>query len=161
MKTRCLISFMVVGALMLLCQPAIADDLDDLKAAVNKYTMAINTGDVETQFAILDDKLVRLGSEDGIPHAIPNKEVKERIKQAYMKRSETHSTRLMRYKPDFRVIGNTGLVWGLVQRTRVNKKSGITRISTSKNSLTFVKSDGKWILVLIHSTPIPPTQTLY
>jgi len=152
---------MVVGALMLLCQPAIADDLDDLKATHQKMTMAINTGDVETMFAMMDDKVVKLGSNDGVPHAIPNKEVKERVKQIFMKMFETYSLQYMWYKPDYRVIGNTGLIWGLVESTLVNKKSGITRISHLKCSSTYVKSDGKWVLVLTHDSPIPPTQTLY
>ena len=121
MKTLSLISFIVVGALMLLCQPAIADDLDDLKATHQKFTMAVNTGDVETMFAMMDDNVVKLGPEDGIPHAIPNKEIKERVKQIFMKMFETHSMQYMWYKPDFRVIGNTGLVWGLVEQTVVNK----------------------------------------
>ena len=161
MKTRCLISFMVVGALMLLCQSAIADDLDDLKATFNKFQIASNTGDVETMFPILDDKVVRLGPDDGFPRAIPNKEIKERAKQAHIKWYETHIDRHVQHKPDFRVIGNTGLVWGLVERTVVNKKSGIAQIFSSRSSCVYVKSDGKWTLVLIHASSNPQTQTLY
>ena len=161
MKTRCLISSIVVGALMLLCQPAIADDLDDLKAAVNKYTMAVNTGDGETQFAMFHDQFVLIRSIDGIPKTFPNKEIKERAKQGFIKWLETHSARMLFHKPDFRVIGNTGLVWGFVERTEVNKKSGITQKYYGKLSLVFVKSDGKWTLLLIHSSSLPQAQTLY
>ena len=78
-----------------------------------------------------------------------------------MKNFETHIGQYMWYKPDFRVIGNTGLVWGLAEFTTVNKKSGIARRSHLKSSFTYVKSDGNWILVLIHDTPVPQTQTLY
>ena len=161
MKTRCFVSLILVAAFVLLSQPAIADDLADLKATHMKFTMAGNTGDVETMFALLDDTAVRLGARDGVPHAIPNKEIKERVKQGYIKWYETHSARAMWHKPDFRVIGNTGLVWGLVDWTIVNKKSGITQKLFLKCSYTYVKSDGKWILVLFHESSIPSTQTLH
>jgi len=157
MKTRGLISFMVVGALMILCQPAMADDLDDLKATHQKYIMAENTGDVETIFAIFQDQAVLIRGTDGIPKTI----VKERAKKGYGKWRETHSVRHIEHKPDFRVIGNTGLVWGLVERTVVNKKSGIAQIFSSRSSCVYVKSDGKWTLVLIHASSNPQTQTLY
>jgi ketosteroid isomerase-like protein len=150
-----------VGALMLLCQPAIADDLDDLKATHQKFFMAANAGDVETMFAILDDKMVKVVNTDSFPKTFPNKEVKERIKQMYIKWYETHSVQVMWHKTDFRVIGNTGLVWGLAERTEVNKKSGIAQKYFNKNTSVYLKSDGKWTLVLIHASPIPQTQTLY
>jgi len=152
---------MVVGALMLLCQPAIADDLDDLKATHQRWIMATNTGDAETMFAILDDQAVMIRPVDGFPKTFPNKEIKERAKQGYIKWLETHSARVHSHKPDYRVIGNTGLVWGLVERTEVNKKSGITQKSYSKNSCVYVKSDGKWTLLLLHASSLPQTQTLY
>jgi ketosteroid isomerase-like protein len=148
---------MLVGALMLLYQPAIADDLDDLKATHQKYIMAENTGDVETIFAIFQDQAVLIRGTDGIPKTI----VKERAKKGYGKWRETHSVRHIEHKPDFRVIGNTGLVWGLVERTVVDKKSGIAQIFSSRSSCVYVKSDGKWTLVLIHASSNPQTQTLY
>ena len=48
MKTRWVISLMVLGAFVLISQPAIADDLADLKAAHMSWVKALNTGDVET-----------------------------------------------------------------------------------------------------------------
>jgi len=148
---------MVVGAFMILCQPAIADDLDDLKATHQKYIMAENTGDVETIFACFQDQAVLIRGTDGIPKTI----VKERAKKGYGKWLETHSVRHIEYKPDFRVIGNTGLVWGLVERTVVNKKSGIAQIISCRSSYVYGKSDGKWTIVLIHASSTPQTQTVY
>ena len=160
MKTRCLVSLILVATFMLLSQPAIADDLDDLKATVMKMSQAVNTGDMETLFACVDDNMAKFAPEDGIPHVL-NKEIKERVKQALIKWSETHTQRGMWHKPEFRVIGNTGLVWGLMEVTVVNKKSGIAQKSFLKCSQTFVKSDGKWLCVFNHQSPIPSTLTLY
>ena len=160
MKTRCLVSLILVATFVLLCQPAIADDLAELKATHMKMNKAINTGDVETFFDLTDDYTVMFGPDTGIPHALPGKEIKERVKQAFAKWYETHTNRTMWYKPDYRVIGNTGLVWGLVERTITNKQTGVTQKLFLKISLTYVKSDGKWISVLSHSSSIPTTQTL-
>ena len=55
MRTRCIISLLVVAAFMLLAQPAIADDLADLKATHQRYLKAQNTGDLETMFQIWQD----------------------------------------------------------------------------------------------------------
>jgi len=159
MKTRCFISLVALGAFMLLCQPAIADDLDDLKATVMKMSQAVNTGDVETLFACLDDNMAKFEPEDGIPHVL-NKDIKERVKQGFIKWYETHIYMGMWHKPEFRVIGNTGLVWGLVEVTVVNKNSGIAQKSFLKFSQTFVKSEGKWFCVFNHQSPIPSTLTL-
>jgi hypothetical protein len=126
-----------------------------------KFTMAFNTGDMETFFGLMDDNVTKFGPREGVPRAVPNKEIKERAKQANIKYHETHSFRSLSYKPDFRVIGNTGLVWELVERTIFNKKSGITQRLFLKCSYTYVKSDGKWIVVLYHESSIPSTQTLH
>ena len=48
MKTRWVISLIVLGAFILLPQVALADDLADLKATHMGWVKAVNTGDVET-----------------------------------------------------------------------------------------------------------------
>ena len=161
MKTRCVISLMVLGAFMLISQPAIADDLADLKATHMMLIKANNTGDMETVFESVDDRAVMFGATNGIPHVIRGKENKAFVKQLYVKFHETHVLILMWHKPDYRVIGNTGLVWGLIESTTISKNSGIRQKSYLKASETYVKSDGKWIWVLGHYTPIPSTQTIY
>ena len=167
MKTRCVISIMVLGAFIFLPQAVLAGDVEDLEELKAIHMMLIkagNTGDMETLFKFVDDHAIRFGAMRGIPHVIRGKEHKERVKQLYAKFYETHVYFAMWHKPDYRVIGNTGLIWGLVEETRISKKSGITQRSFLKVSQTFVKSDDpdvKWLFVLGHYTPIPQTQTLY
>ena len=161
MKSRCVVSLMVVAAFMLISQPAIADDLADLKATHIRLNKANNTGDMETQFQFVDDRAVMFGPRYGVPHVLRGKEHKAMVKQLYIKFRETHIYRAMWYKPDYRVIGNTGLVWGLIEETIISKTSGITQKYFLKASETYVKSDGKWIWVLGHYTPIPQTQTIH
>jgi len=50
MRIRITILVIVVGVIMILTQPAIADDLADLKAAHQMYDKAWNTGNVAGAF---------------------------------------------------------------------------------------------------------------
>jgi ketosteroid isomerase-like protein len=159
MKTRCVVSLMVLAAFMLISQPAKADDLADLKAAHMKLVKAVNTGDMETLFEMIVDRPIRFGAMHAFPQVMRDKVLG---KQFYTKFFETHVYRARWYKPDYRVIGNTGLVWGNMEETRINKKGGPTQRWLLKVSQVFVKVDGKWKGVLIHYTPIPSSpQTSY
>ncbi len=157
MKTRCLISLMVAVAVMLFSQPALADDLADLKATYMTLWKAANTGDVETMFEIMHDGRIFIGAEHGFPLVMTDR---ARTKQVWAKIYETHRIRIMWYKPDFRVVGNTGLVWGHTEISIMSKNGSGTRHSL-QTSLVFVKSEGKWKLILQQYTPVPQTVTLY
>jgi ketosteroid isomerase-like protein len=148
---------MVLAAFMLMSQPAIADDLADLKATQMSMVKAVNAGDLETVFGMVHDGRIRIGPNSAFPSVMRDR---ERTKQSYAKFFETHRFRVIWYKPDFRVVGNTGFVWGLTE-VNVMSKKGPTQRLFLKTSLVYVKSEGKWKLMLQHYTPIPPTRTLY
>jgi hypothetical protein len=82
-----------------------------------------------------------------------------RIKPLWIKHWETHIWMARVYKVEFRVIGNTGLVWGVREVTTINKKSGSGKRRFQKFCGTWVKSDGKWKIVMGHSSDIPSTFT--
>ena len=151
MKTRCVISLIVVAAFMILSQPAIADDLADLKATHQRLQKAWNTSDMITVFEIWQDGGISIPSSHAFP-MVTNSAIGLKI---FTKWLETHTFRVMWYKMDYRVIGNTGLVWGVITTTTVSKTKGTGTRSFNKISLVFVKSEGKWMLVMSHSTPIP------
>ena len=160
MKTRCVISFMVVAAFMLMSQPALADDLADLKATNETLDKLWNAGDYQAAFEYLDDRMTNIGPRRGFPRTMRGKAFKAMVMKGFAKWYETHTYRLMWYKPDYRVIGNMGLVWG-VGEEQIKSKNGPTKRFFLKISRVFVKSEGKWKQVLSHYTPIPSTQTLY
>jgi hypothetical protein len=56
---------------------------------------------------------------------------------------------------DYKVIGNTGLVWGLTTATVMVKATGTGKRTFNKSTLVFVKTDGKWQAVMSHTTPLP------
>jgi len=157
MKTRCLISLMVVAAFMLISQPAIADDLADLKATHQIILKAWNTGDVKTAFEYWQEGAIWSPNECGFIWVTQ----KALGIQMFTKFFETYTYRTMWYKADYRVIGNTGLVWGLRVITVRNKTTGIGRRTFLKTSIVFMKSEGKWAVVMHHDEPIPSAVDLF
>jgi len=157
MKTRCLIPFMVVGALMLLCQPAIADDRTDLMAAFESYMKAFNTGDVETFMDFWVEGGIFLHPGSAFPHVIKI----AGAKRYWIRWFETHTARMSLYKPDFLVIGNTGLLWGHSSMVTMNKEKGIGKNNFNQLSITWVKSEGKWKVAVWHVSRMPQETELF
>lgn len=56
--------------------------------------------------------------------------------------------------PQFRVIDNTGLVWGEYTITTTPKDKPPTTVAV-RFTRTYVKSGGQWLLVLYHVAPLP------
>ena len=151
MKSRFVISLMVIAALMFISQPAIADDLADLKAAHQMYDKAWNTGDVAGVFEIWQDGAIWLSTSQAFP-IVTNS---ARGIQMFTMWLETHIFRYSWYKVDYRVIGDTGLVWGVMTTNEIVKATGTGKRRFLKTSMVFMKSEGKWKAVMSHSTPIP------
>lgn len=157
MRTRIIISLIVVAVFMLISQPAIADDLADLKAAHQMYDKAWNTGDVIGAFAIWQDGGIWIPSMYAFP-MVTNSAMGIQMFTEWL---ETHIFRYSWYKVDYRVIGDTGLVWGVMTTSVIAKATGIGKRGFYKGSLVFVKSEGKWRAVMNHSTPIPSEVDIY
>jgi uncharacterized protein (TIGR02246 family) len=150
MRIRCIISLLVVAAVMILAQPAIADDLADLKAAHQMFIKAWNTGDMETVFQIWQDGAIWVSITQGFP-LVTNSAIN---KQMFTKWLETHMYRMNWHKVDYKVIGDTGLVWGLRSGMVLVKATGTGKHYFMKSTVVFVKSEGKWQIVMAHDTPL-------
>ena len=157
MKTRILISVIVMFSLIIFSQPAIADDLADLKATHQSFVKAWNTGDMDAVFEIWQDGGVWLPSDRGFP-VVTNSAMG---KQMFSKWLETHIFYIEWYKVDYRVIGDTGLVWGVTSTIAMVKNTGMGKRYFEKETVVFVKSNGKWKAVMSHSTPIQPDSEFF
>lgn len=157
MKTKLIISFIAAVAFIFFSQPLIADDLADLKATHQRYVKAWNTGDLNMAFEIWQDGGIWLPTSRCFPMVTNS----TRGKQLFAKWLESHMYFSNWYKADYKVIGNTGLVWGLRESAIIVKATGTGKRYAMKTSLTFVKSDGKWNLVMFHDSPIPSEADIY
>ena len=157
MRSRFVIPLMVIAALVLLSQPAIADDLADLKATHQKYTKAWNTGDLTTVFEIWQDGGIWLPADRGFP-VVTNSAIG---KQMFGKWLESHIYQSNWYKVDYKVIGDTGLVWGLRSTIEIVKTTGTGKREYMKSTIVFVKSEGTWKAFMHQDTPITSESDIF
>ena len=157
MRANGIISLLVVAAFIILAQPAIADDLADLKAAHQRYLKAWNTADLETVFEIWQDGGIWLPASRAFPYVTNS----ARGKQMFARWFENHIYMASWYKADYKVIGDTGLVWGLRTATEIVKATGTGKRHFFKTTIVFVKSEGKWKAVMFHDTPIPSEADIF
>jgi uncharacterized protein (TIGR02246 family) len=157
MKTRWAISLIVLGAVILVPQAALADDLADLKATHQRYGQAWNTGDLKTVFEIWQDGGIWVPTNRAVP-VVTNSAAGM---QMFTRFFETHIYRSVWNTIDYRVIGNTGLIWGLRTVTVMSKTKGIGKRYFFKSTMVYVKTDGKWQGVMFHDSPIPSEADLF
>jgi hypothetical protein len=137
MKAICFVSCMVLVSLVMTFQPAMADDLADLKAANDKYFNAWNSSDVDTFTGLWIDGGVWYSDLRAFPITVKPSPVSKAV---WVKYFEDHTVCFTWYNPQFLVIDGTGLVWGHVTQNIMSKSKGIGKESYLKLSLTYVKS---------------------
>jgi hypothetical protein len=157
MRPRIVVSLIVVAALMSLSQPAIADDLADLKAAHQMLDKAWNTGNVAGAFEVWQDGGIWLPASYAFP-IVSSTAVGIPM---FTKWLETHIYRYRWYKVDYRVTGDTGFVWGVRTTTEIAKATGTGKRRFLKTTMVFMKSEGKWKVVMLHDTPIPSDADIF
>ncbi len=150
MKTLRMLSILFFVGFTLLSQPVSADDQDDLKATNERYMNAWNTRDLDTILEIEDAS--GFGHSTAFPRPLATKDQFRKALTGYFNMMEVVLVRP--YKDEYRVIGNTGLVWGLYSQT-TKQKNGPLRTVYLRHASTYVKSEGKWKLVLYHRSLIP------
>lgn len=145
---RALLGCLVVLG-FLLSTPALAADVDDLKATYEKAVKAYNSRD-DAWFATFDDKAVSF--HPTAPFAIDgDAHNKQAIKSFW---GTMDSSVFSPVNTKFRVIGSTGLVWGHYAFANKPKDGGM-RTSYGRFTTVCTKSGGKWIFVSSHYSPIP------
>jgi hypothetical protein len=60
----------------------------------------------------------------------------------------------------YRVIGNIGIAWDY-QTSRVKPKDGPVRTTQIRVSQTWIKSDGKWRMLMGHHSKIPSGESSF
>ena len=139
MKSITAILFLVVFASLLFTQPAIADDLADLKAAHQRYDRAWNEGDLDTVFEIWLDGGIWLPPSQPFP-VVTDASLGRQVLARWF---QTHIHQYNGYKVEYRMIGDTGLVWGVTTTDIINNATGAGRRLIHKSFMVFVNTEGK------------------
>lgn len=147
----------IILAFLIFPQFALGSDLDDLKAAGEKLTQAWNNIDADTIASMEHPGRVSYFYVSAFPDVAPIKNFQEHItKSLKMHLSNLESISINPYNMQYRVIGNTGLMWG---HLTVYEKLKGEKMKTwyARHTSTWIKSNGKWLCIMTHNSPIPPS----
>ena len=147
-NARGFLGWLVVAAL-LVSTPALAGDVDDLKAAFEKGVKGYNSRD-DNVFATVHDQHVEFGA--AVPFAMVGKAQYQQNTKAYW--ASTESATFKPINPQFLVIGNTGIAWGHCA-VAIKPKDGPLGTYFLRYTFTYAKSDGKWLVAASHVSSIP------
>lgn len=133
----------------LLSTPALAADVDDLKATFEKAVKAYNSQD-DVFFTMVHDQSVIFNPS--APFAVDGK-------AAYLPTTKslwaaTENVAFRPVNPQYRVIGTTGIAWGHYAIS-VKLKDGPMETNFGRYTVIFAKTGGKWLAVASHYSPIP------
>lgn len=125
-----------------------AGDVDDLKAAFEHWLNAYNSRNLDDLLACYHDQAVSFGQFREAP-VIEKAALRENLQTFY---NQVEHVSMNPNNPEFRVIDNTGVVWTMYS-LYYRGRSAIRMMNTfGRLTLTFVKSDGKWLIVSQHAS---------
>lgn len=150
--------FFILAIFTLLVSPQLASgsDTDDLKAANEKLLRAYKSLDAETAASLIYPGSVSYGYKTVFQSAAPMENNKSGIIQG-MKRdfSRLEYFLVVPYNAQYRVIENTGIVWG--HTTTYIKPKGQPLITEhARQTTTWIKKDDRWYVIMNHRSAIPP-----
>ena len=137
-----------------LIAPAARGELNEFKAAAEQYTEAWNSAAVGAIVAATHDRAVAFVRDAAFPidYEQGGNDALRGALQNYFTNLEGFT--LTWINPQYRVIGNTGILWG---HSRVVKKpiDGPQQTIYSRSTLIYTKVEGKWVTVAVHHSAIP------
>ena len=147
----------IIVLLVLLCFPATpawADDLEDLENSFEEILERLNAKDLKGFLTGWHPDAVLMVYDYVFPvdRADAGGEIWEKIFDDFFVAAVR--IRLTPIDVDFRVVGDTGIVWGRAQ-TLTRLKDGTSEIVNLRVSATFVKTEGRWLLLSWQSA-VPP-----
>ena len=125
------------------------DDLADLQALFENDIRLFNAKNSEAFVASAHADVVLFGILS--PFATKGKEDLQRVVSVYF---EDHVRLVFRpVNPEFIVVNTSGLAWGAYTITEY-PKIGPRESIHGRYTFTYTKSDGKWVLVALHLSPL-------
>lgn len=154
---RRLFIVLTIIALILIPQFAFASDRDDLRAAYEQIIQAWNNLDADTIASMDYPGRVNYLCVSAFPDVAPMKNTQEQdAKSLKTFFNNVESLSVIPYNIQYRVVGNTGIVWGHIT---INEKQKGERTKTwyARTTSTWIKSDGKWHVIMTHNSTLPPS----
>lgn len=149
--------FVFVLILGIMISPLSAGDVDDLKAAFDQALEYLSQKDLDAFLSIWHPEAI-LFSRNQI-HPTDRAKLDDRI---WANLFEDFFARIVsagytQQAVEWRVVGDTGLVWGLT-RLAVDPRYQASFEQDTRLTAVFVKVDGEWLILLWNNAPLPEGQ---
>ena len=147
-----LLMSLVISAMLIVPQFASGSDLDDLKAFNAKIISTWNSLDAEGIVSMhCPPGAVILETGNPFPSTQTKEEAVAGLKMWFASLDFLNVTP---YDVHYRVVGDTGIVWGYYTATG-KPKGGPAETTHARYTMTAVKSGGKWQVLMIHQSSLP------
>ena len=149
--------FVFVLILGVMISPLSAGDVDDLKAAFDQALEYLSQKDLDAFLSIWHPEAV-LFSRNQV-HPTDRAKLDDRV---WANLFEDFFARIIsvgytQQAVEWRVVGDTGLVWGLT-RLAVDPRYQASFEQDTRLTAVFVKVDGEWLILLWNNAPPPEGQ---
>jgi ketosteroid isomerase-like protein len=145
---------LIIRALLttLLSMPVLVHsaEVDDLKTTAEQLIAALNKGDLDTWATLVHEQAV--GFYAFSPFPVEGKAALRQNFQGLLSTTEHLAITPLNFQ--YRVVGDTGYVWGHVM-IAFKPKDGPLRVSWARELMTYGKSGGQWRMVTVHVSAIP------
>ena len=151
---RLLISIAVL-TLLVAPQLAFGDDVADLKAAYEQLNKAFTSLDAAAVASMIHPGAVNFDFGGAFPAVVPTENAEVQLTNMYkMVLGSLEYLFLNPYNVQFKVVGNTGIVWGHIA-SYAKPKGAPATTSYARTTSTWIKSGGKWLVLMNHASAIP------
>lgn len=125
------------------------DDLADLRTVFEKDIRLFNAKNTDAFVASAHEDVILFGILS--PFATKGKEDLQRVVRGYL---EDHVRVIFKMvNPEFVIVTTSGLAWGAYTITEYPKVGSRESIH-GRYTFTYTKSDGRWVLVALHLSPL-------
>ena len=150
MLSKSIAVVIVLGAVLFAPLAARSGDIEDLKASFEQWVQALNALDLNAIEALEHEQIVSIGANSPFPV-----DGKKTVQQGFqMLFASLESLSIKPINPQFRIIGDTGLVWDTYAFT-AKPKDGPLKTSYGRATFVYTKTGGKWLLVERHLSWMP------
>ena len=151
-------TFFFVLILGIMVSPLSAGDVDDLKAAFDQALEYLSQKDLDAFLSVWHPEAV-LFSRNRI-HPIDRAKLEDRVWADLFEDffAKIISVGYTQQAVEWRVIGDTGLVWGLT-RFAVDPRYEASFEQDTRLTAVFTKVAGEWLIVHWNDSPLPEGQT--
>jgi len=149
---KALTTLFVIG--MFATVVAMADDADDVKAAIERRQAAVNSGDAYAATQILLEGYTRFGPTGGLLERL---DPEERRKNRQASFDAGLKFNLQDRHIEVSVYGNTAVATSYRVGT-ISRPDGTTTRPNNRVTTVLIKQGGQWKVVHFHASPLRPPQ---